>query len=472
MAKHKSEKPKLCVLDTSVAMHDAESPENFEENDVHFHVVSIEEMERNKTAPGTKGASARAALRKILTFSDAGSLQEGVATRGKGKFFISYTSDADFKELPVGLEITNDNRIILLAKKLQQTYPDRKVVLVSKEHSMRIKANTCGICAEDYQHDKRIASLEELYSGFKNILLKNDKLGVLAELHKEKQIDEDFIKDAAGEELNLYPNHCCLIQGSNGHDAMAIYKKKDHKFVLVKERARKSKDEVLPKNMYQWFAYALLMDPTVRILTLSGVPGAGKTLFSVLAGVEQLADRYDQILAFRLPVEVGPELGFQPGDMNDKFKFWKRPIFSQLKRIFGNASKDDKKKIGKKHDPFFDVTKEYLGDGLFDILPIAHIQGDTFYRVFAFVDEAENTTPREAQALITRLGEGSKIVLEGDPSQIFRPRVDSIANGLVDTITLLTGAEYYAHLYMPVSEREAVVQDIVDRINNRVESGR
>jgi len=465
--KPKSEKPKIHVLDTSVAMHDAESPENFKDNDVHFHVVSIEEMERNKTAPGTKGASARAALRKILTFSDVGSLQEGVATRGKGKFFISYTSDADFTELPVGLEITNDNRIILLAKKLQQAHPDRKVVLVSKEHSMRIKANTCGICAEDYQHDKRIASLEELYSGFQNIVLKNDKLGIFAELQQEKQIDEDFIRDAAEKELNLYPNHCCLIRDMSGQDALVIYKKKDGKFVLVKTHMRKSKDEVLPRNMYQWFAYAHLMDPTVRILTLNGVAGAGKTLLSVLAGVEQLVERYDQILVFRPNVEVGPELGFMPGDMNDKFKFWKRPIFSQLRRIFANASKDDKKKTGKKTDPLFDVTKEYLGDGFLEILPIAHIQGDTFHRIFALVDEAENTTPREAQALITRLGEGSKIVLVGDPSQIFRPRVDSIANGLVDTITLLTGAEYYAHLYMPISEREAVVQDIVDRISNR-----
>lgn len=465
-------KPKIDVLDTSVPMHDAEALENFKDNEVHLHIVSVEEMEGLKTAPGSKGESARAALRKIVAFSDAGSLQKGSPTKNNGKFFVSYTSDIDFAELPIGLECSNDNRIILLAKKLQRAYPDREIVLVSKEHSMRIKANACGICAEDYQHDKHVTSLTELYSGFKNILLENDKLGALTELLKEKQIDEDFIRDAVVGELDLYPNHCCLIKDPNGKEAMAIYKKKESKFVLVKTRARKSKDEILPRNMYQWFAYALLMDPAVRILTLNGIAGAGKTLLSVLAGVEQLENKYDQILVFRPNVEVGPELGFMPGDMGDKFKYWKRPVFSQLKRIFGSASKDDKKKTGKKQDPFFDVTKDYLGEGFLEILPIAHIQGDTFHKIFALADEAQNMTPREAQALNTRLGEGSKIVLVGDPTQIFRPRLDSISNGLVDTITLLAGAEYYAHLYMPISEREKVVQDIVDRISNRENSAR
>ena len=463
-----SSKPKIYVSDTSVPMHEAESLENFEDNDVHLHIVSVEELEGLKKAEGEKGASARAALRKVVAFSDQGSFVNGVPTKGGGKIFVSYTSDKDFKLLPVGLEKTNDNRIILLAKKLKDTHPDRQVILVSKENSMRIKANACGILSQDYRHDKLVSALSELYSGFATITLnKADELGIVRELLKTGFLEEDFIVDAVPGEFNLNPNQCCLIKNNEGEEAMAIFKKALHRFVLVKPRNRKSATELLPRNMYQWFAHALLSDPTIRIVTLDGVPGAGKTLMSLLAAVEQLGSRYEQISVFRTPAQVGIDLGFLPGDLPDKFKDWKKPVLKLLHRMLSQPSKDDKKKSGKKSKSGdAEITEAYLNECL-EIGPINFLQGDTFINQSVIVDEGQNTTPKEAEIIRTRLGEGSKIVFVGDPTQIVRPHLDSISNGLISTIALLTGAEYYGHLHMPISERDEVVQDMINRANRK-----
>lgn len=460
---------KIYVLDTSVVMHEDEAFENFENNDVLLHVVVVEELEGLKKADGEKGAAARAALRKIVAFSDNGSLVNGVPTRGGGKIFVSYTSDKDFALLPVGLEKTDDNRIVLLANKLQKANPDRQVIVVSKENSMRIKANACGLVAQDYKHDKLISSLNELYSGFSAITFEKDELGAVAELLRVGSLDENFIKEALASDLVLHPNQCCLIRNCDGQEAMAIYKKQAGKFVLVKHRSRKSADEVLPRNMYQWFAYALLMDPSIRVLTLDGVAGAGKTLISLLAGFEQLGGCYEQISVFRTHIEVGPELGFMPGDLEEKFKYWKKPILKLTNRILGHASKDDKKKTSKKSKAHYsEITETYL-DGSLEILPVTHLQGDTFFYQYVIVDEGQNLKPKEADIIMTRLGEGSKIVFTGDPTQIVRPHLDSISNGLVSTITLLAGAEYYGHLNMPVSERDDVVQDMINRARKKTQ---
>lgn len=459
---------KIYVVDTSVLMHEDEALENFEDNDVFLHIAVFEKLEGLKKADGEKGATARAALRKIVALSDQGSLTNGVPTRGGGNIFVSYTSDDDFKLLPVGLEKTNDNRMILLAKKLQKANPDRRVIVVSKEHSMRIKANACGLIAQDYKHDKLVFSLGELYSGFSTIVLEKDELGVVAELLRVGSLDENFIKDAFSADLNLHPNQCCIIRNGAGQEAMAIYKKQARKFILVKPRNKKA-DEILPRNMYQWFAYALLMDPSIRILTLDGVAGAGKTLISLLAGFEQLGGCYEQISVFRTHIEVGPELGFMPGDLEEKFKYWKKPILKLTNRILGHPSKDDKKKTSKKskaHDS--EITETYLGGSL-EILPVTHLQGDTFFYQYVIVDEGQNLKPGEAEIVRTRLGEGSKIVFTGDPTQIVRPHLDSISNGLVSTIALLTGAEYYGHLHMPISERDDVVQDMIERAKRKTQ---
>jgi len=464
------ETPKIYVVDTSVPMHEDEALENFGDNCVFLHIAVVEELEGLKKADGEKGASARAALRKIVAFSDQGSLTNGVPTRGGGRIFISYTSDEDFQLLPVGLEKTNDNRMILLAKKLQNANPCRQVIVVSKENSMRIKANACGLLAQDYKHDKLVSSLNELYSGFSTIVLEKDELGAVAELLKVGSLDESFIKDALASDLNLHPNQCCLIRNSDGQEAMAIYKKQAHTFVLVKPRSKKTADELIPRNMYQWFAYALLTDPSVRVLTLCGVAGAGKTLMSLCAGIEQLGGLYNQLTVFRTPAGVGLELGFMPGDLHEKFKDWKKPILKLFNRMLGHPAKDDKKKSSKKsRSSDLEITEASLGDSL-EIGPIMYLQGDTFFNQFVIADETQNITPKEAEIVRTRLGEGSKIVFTGDPTQIVRPHLDSISNGLVSTIALLAGAEYYGHLNMPISERDDVVQDMIERAKQRTQT--
>lgn len=471
----KPEDKKIYVLDTNVLMHDPNAVNNFQEHDVYFHICVIGELDRLKRSPA-KERDARRASAEIVVYADQGLLCSGISTLGGGKVFVAHTNDADFVALPIDLERTDDNRMIALAKKLQKSFPDKQVIFVSKDNDARITASSCGIISEDYRHDKRIRSLEELHSGVVTLEFGDKNFKLLSEkLKSDGFIGKNYLLHLLGKNVDLIANYCCRLTDADGAELLAIYKEKRNRFNLVATFEAKNKGDVVPRNFYQWFAYAHLIDPSVRMVVLRGRAGAGKTLIALLAGLEQLGSRYNQILVYRMNMEVGISLGYMPGDLEDKFEPWKVPIYDQLELIFRNAKKSEAINPKKTKQGKFDktksaeLTKDYLSSGSIEILPINNVQGRTFHGKWIIIDEGQNLKPEEAEIIRTRLGSGSKMIFTGDPDskQIVRPYLGPLSNGLIDTITLLTGKEYFAHLNMQKSERDEIVEDM---INTRLES--
>lgn len=462
---------KVYVLDTSVLMHDPAAIENLKDNTIVVPIWVIEELDCLKRESGSRGENARQASRVLDAYREQGSLKDGVKTHNGGTIYVDYTG-GDFTGLPVGLEETNDNRVILVALCWQKDHGDRDVVVISKDTNLRIKANACGITAQDYQYDKQIASPDELYSGIATLYVQENSVFVFDELFSKDYVDVSAVAEVLSQELpELLANQCCHFK-SEHRGALAIFKKKENRFRMVKKRhTHKGNFEVVPINAEQAFAYALLTDHDIGLVTLAGKAGTGKTLMALLAGWRQLDSRYRQLMVYRPNIEVGRPLGYLPGSLDEKFEPWMKPIFDNLDLIISGHSNGqgeletqnlpDKKK-GKRRKSSETVLKEALEQGRLEISPINFVQGRTLHQRFVIVDEAQNLTPLDMKIVITRIGEGSKIVLTGDPEQIVSPYLDATSNGLTHVIQRLKGQETYGHITMKCTERSQLAEIAAD----------
>lgn len=445
---------KIYVLDTSVPMHRSTAVIDFADNDVRMHICSIEELDHLKSVLG-KGRAASAASSIIDTyFYDNGIFDDGALLPGGGRLFIDDTKDEDFKLLPDSFKVTNDNRIILLAKKLQMSQP-LPVVLVSKDKNLRIKARKCGIVVQDYKSDKKIETVDELYSGTAVISLPKYDKALWDSLYVEDFVPQNMIFDGMQNAPVLFPNQGCFIRDNIGNEQLAIYKKTLGRFNLIHPRKFKNL-KIIPRNPEQWIACAQLRDQSIKMLSLVGKGGAGKTILTLEAALEQLRRPYKNIMVFRTHREVGETLGFLPGTLEEKFDPWKKVIYRQLDKILGNPQKNDyNPKPGKKIQTNYD---DYL-----EIAPMNFLQGDTFDDSFIICDEMQNTKPEEIEIVQSRLGRGSKMVLTGDLRQVVRPYVDAVSNGLSYSVMALRGLEFVGHVTLLKSERSDEVEEITKR---------
>ncbi len=298
---------------------------------------------------------------------------------------------------------------------------------------------------------------KDLYSGFAEINLKSEQTGLLDKIYIDGFLDAGLL-DGAVRLGELYPNQCCRINFDK-KCVLALYKKKDGRFNL----ARKEKDfqgrEIKPINEEQAFAYALLSDPQIELVTLVGKAGTGKTLMSLLAGYGQLEKLYEQLLIYRPNIELGQKLGFLPGEKNEKFALWMPPVLDNLNLIV----KEDKKKISQKYkmsekDGNFSRVKELIYEGFIDIEPINYIRGRSLHQKFVIVDEAQNFDKHEIKTIITRAGKNTKMVLTGDISQIDNHKVDARSNGLSHVINRFKGQEFFGHIILRKSERSPLAE--------------
>ena len=387
----------------------------------------------------------------------------GVSLPSGGKLIIDYNG-VGFNKLPVGLERVNDNRIITIAKMWQKKETERDVVIITKDINLRLKASACGIKAEDYLSDKKIKKAEDLYSGVVEICLPIKKEFMVERWYKEFKIP--FVE--IGEEIKrerekLLFNQCCLIKthriSGSERVMLALYKGKYFKVIQRMSKNCREKGKIIPLNIEQDFAYGLLMDDEIELVTLVGKAGTGKTLIALLAGYHLLEEKYEQILVYRPNIELGNPLGFLPGDRKEKFEPWTYPIIDNLKIILAPEGQKDytgKKKEHKSKN--FDIVGEFLESGLISIEPINYIRGRSLHNCFVIIDEAQNLTPHAIKSVITRAGSRTKMVLTGDIYQIDNPYLDSTSNGLSYVVEKMKGQATFGHITLRKSERSRLAE--------------
>lgn len=420
-----SEKKKIFVPDTSVLIHDCNALEYFRKNGQNEIVIPtwvVDELDHFKHEQEERGQNSRIASHMIENMGRAGELEM--------EFHCFPVKESD------GMEMNNDLRIILAARYLTDKHPNEKVILVSKDTNLRIKARACGVTAEDYESDMVRASVEDIYGSVREIHVSDVR--ILERFREDKRLVSEEWEELRS--LDLCPNECCRFVYKSKDTMLyelAICKRGEFHHVLkagTYPSNRQKQSKILSINDEQAFSYALLTDPSIEIIALVGRAGTGKTLTSLRAAHEQLKKGfYKQIVVYRTNVEIGRPMGFLPGNLDEKFEPWKWPIFDNLKLILGGGTVQSSGKK-KQKQPSMSPLDVFLGSGQMEISPIAYLRGRSLHQTFVIIDDAQNLKSKEAKTIITRMGKDSKVVLTGDIEQIDNPYVGVSSNGISYTI--------------------------------------
>lgn len=430
-------KPKVFVFDTNVILHDNRAIYNFQENDIYIPVTVIEELDKFKKGDDTLSFNARAFVREIDKISTNTLFEKGVSL-GKNKGIIKIEMGHSYPQEVKDSLIDDipDHRIIATALWLQENMPERKVILVTKDINMRLKAKALGLMAQDYLsgriEEKRVARTEKEVQTIRNIR-EDTKREILAENNVPLQHLGINKKPVANQ---LYK----IITGNNDV-ILARYNSDNRSVVRVHKNSAYG---ISPRNDEQQFALDAVMNPDIKLIALTGTAGTGKTLIA-LAGALAQERNFDQILVSRPVIPLkNQELGFLPGSTNDKIAPYMLPLFDNLSVIKNSFSSSSKENVR---------IEEMLRREKLLLTPLAYIRGRSLGNVFFIVDESQNLTPHEVKTIITRAGEGSKIVFTGDIFQIDQPYLDVHSNGLTHLCDKFRGQAIFAHINMVKGER-------------------
>lgn len=412
---------KVFVLDTNVLLHDPQAIFHFQEHDVVLPIVVIEEIDSFKKDQTEIGRNARTLSRGLDRLRAKGNLSDGVAMDGGGTLKVdiaSYHADLGFFALD---KHKADNQILACAKQLM-TARKEKVVLVTKDTNLRIKADATGLLAEDYTTDK--VEMDGLYTGTAVWEVEP----VTVDLLYQGGVAQDEVRP-------LQPNQFVTLvdQSNESHTALGRFHAPEGRILPLK-RMEMPPWGVKARNREQQFALELLLDDSVQVVTLLGKAGTGKTLLAIAAGLQQVVDdeRYNKLLVSRPVMPMGRDLGFLPGDVEEKLRPYMQPIYDNLDFIVA-ANTEMRRRSS--------MTVAQLEEGGYlSVEPLTYIRGRSIPNQYIIVDEAQNLTPHEVKTILTRAGEGAKVVLTGDPYQIDNPYVDASTNGLSYL------AEHFKHL--------------------------
>lgn len=439
------------ILDTNVLAHDPLAIHCFGGHEVVIPLIVLEELDGLKDNPRI-GHDVREATKQLENLRVSGDISKGVKTRGGGTLRIELNG-ADYKQVPKWFERKPDNLILAVTRGIQRRQRTQEpVILVTNDINLRLKANSLGIRAEPYLHDRVDQGVLQ-YQGIVSIRVEE---GEIHHLHSEGFLVVNEESPFFG---LLQPNICCEMfsgDGKNPQTAFGIYKSEKAKIVLCeKARARHDrKGSVMPRNDRQALAYDLCMDPGLSLVTLSGPAGTGKTLMACLAGIRTLMDESSsckRLLVLRPIEEVGKELGFLPGTIEEKFDPWVAPIYACVDLIVGGGKESTNGGGGVN-------TRAQKVREAISVKPINYIRGVTISNTFVIIDEAQNLTPHALKTAVTRIGEGSRLIITGDSSQIDNKYLDSWNNGLVHVVSRFAGQEVSAHLRLTQSERSLLAE--------------
>lgn len=423
------------VLDTNVILHDARCIDHFGEHDVIIPITVLEEIDKFKRGNEDIHFQARQFMRSLDNLTGPILSEQGVSRgEGLGNLRIVWMPQMDSEIRSAFMKDLPDHRILNTAVLLQKKNEDIRIVLVSKDINLRMKAKSLGLTAEDYEADK-VADFEELYTGKR-----------LIEGVSKDEIEPFFSGKGIVEKENV-PSINQPIANENfvfrngSRSALLTYQADNESFQRV---TKVSAYGIQPRNAEQIFALRALLDPRIKLVTIAGKAGTGKTLLALAAALET-ASKYQQILLARPIVPLSNrDLGFLPGDIQDKLDPYMQPLFDNLNVIRHqfNSSEPNAKRI-----------QEMLDEQRLVITPLSYIRGRSLQKMFFIVDEAQNLTPHEVKTIITRAGEGTKIVFTGDMHQIDQPYLDALSNGLSHLVNRMTGQSIYAHVTLEKGER-------------------
>ena len=427
------------VLDTSVYLTEASSIFEFGRNDIFVPLKVLEEIDGHKKRQDSVGANARHFIRILDDLRSKGSLEKGVRI-DKGLGILKIMSYACLKEtvFPPDLDIRQpDHTIIATAKAVQLSEPIRKTVMVSRDINMRVICDSIGIPAEDYVSEKAVTSSEELYNGF------------VVQAVDEQLVDryysgEEILLDADEVDEVWHPNQYVMLVSNANEKKSALARFISHHRPLQPVNNKTISDwNIYSRNKEQAFAIDMLLNPEIKIVTLVGRAGSGKTLCAIAAGLQQTIglrtenNHYSRLIVSRPVQPLGKDIGFLPGTMEEKMLPWLMPIQDNLKFLMGDRSN----------------LEMFIEKGKIEIEALTYIRGRSISNAFIVVDEAQNLTKHEIKTIITRIGEGTKIVLTGDVEQIDNAYVNETSNGLAHAIEKFKEYPLAGHVTFKKGER-------------------
>ncbi len=425
---------KIFVIDTSVILYNHDAIMSFDDNDVAIPITVLEELDQFKKGNDTKNFEAREFTRQLDKLSQSTPLQNWVPIGNLkgGRIRVVMNKPNGLDATQVFGEDKPDHRILNTALFLARENPDRRVVLVSKDINLRLKAKSLNIAAEDFETGK-VKNVDELYSGKSEIILQDT---TAIDLLYEK----GNCKPGQAGLKNPEPNHYFIIK-SNSSSVLATYSPVRQQLERIDKRTIQ---KITPRNAEQVFALDAILNPDIKLVTLQGIAGTGKTLLALAGALEQ-RHNFDQLFVARPIIPLSNrDIGFLPGDVNSKISPYMEPLYDNLKFIHSQYREMDKE--------FRNIT-EALENEKIVVAPLAYIRGRSLSNIIFIIDEAQNLTPHEVKTIITRAGENTKMIFTGDIFQIDTPYLDSQSNGLSYLIDKVKGNNIYAHIRLEKGER-------------------
>ncbi|HEX4265373.1 MAG TPA: PhoH family protein [Verrucomicrobiae bacterium] len=430
------------ILDTNVLLHDPNSLLSFEDNSVLIPIEVIEEIDRFKRESTELGQNARAVSRMLDSFRGSGRLSDGVKLPTGGKLKIVFQKNGHANGVNGDGGVFNphtvDNRILTMAAGIQKAQPRNDTILVSKDINLRIKADALGLQAEDYETDR--VFITDLYTGMLELTLPSADI---ASFRANGELDITGGK-------KYFPNeYCALIDETNPKkSALAKVDASGKKLVPIID-CREGVWGIKPRNREQHFALDALLDDRIKLVTLMGKAGTGKTLLAMAAGLKRTVhDReFRRLVVARPTITMGKELGFLPGSLEEKLAPWMQPIHDALEML-------SDLNMGQEHRRSGDLMRS----GSIVVEALSYIRGRSIANQFMIIDEAQNLTPLEAKTIITRVGHGTKIIFTGDPYQIDNPYVDSSSNGFNYIVSRFRTEAISAHIELQKGERSELAE--------------
>lgn len=434
------------VLDTNVLLHDPEAITSFADNNVCIPIYVIEEIDHFKKDLSELGQNARQVSRMIDRFRRKGNLRDGVPLPGGGKLRVLFVTDGQFREMgpfhrDLSISHAMDRLIMGTAVELSKKEPDIPTIFVTKDTNLRIRAEAMGVKAVDY--DKERKDISEMYTGTGEVSLSSDDIALLWQPKGSVPIPQG---------LDLFENQYLVVRSRDDPSVSVLARAevKERRLTRIIE-LREPIWGIRPRNKEQQFAFDALLRDEIKLVTLLGKAGTGKTLLAIAAGLEKVVEKqvYSRLLVSRPIFPLGRDIGYLPGDVHEKMNPWMQPIHDNVEFLLG-LSKGDRKG-GRSY-------KELIDLGIMEVEPLTYIRGRSIPNQFMIVDEAQNLTPHEVKTIITRVGDGTKIVLTGDPYQIDNPYVDSVNNGLVYTAEKLKNTKIAATVTLVRGERSELAE--------------
>ncbi len=454
-------KQKIYILDTNVLIHDPQSLFAFNGSLIGIPTMVLEELDQFKTESTDRGRNAREVTRQLDSLRKLGSLKDGVTLESKGTIKVIFLSHHDIPASFPFILKSEDNQILLTALSLKDKYD---VVFVSKDINARVKADVLGINTEDYMKG-RVAEYD-LYKGW---------LKVHAPALQLKKDFPEVLNELLSEQI-LQINEFVLVESTNNPFNYRIFRYLGGNNYKIVE-SPKFRWPIEAKNPQQLMTLDLLLDKDIQLVSLIGPAGTGKTFLALLAGLQQVITEevYDRILISRPVIPLGPDIGYLPGDIQEKLHSWMQPVYDNLELIVHSSlsrqhlenlreevieKQRHKRKRGGKWEKERKMElrplQDMINSGKISLEAITYMRGRSIPFQYIFIDEVQNLTPHEVKTLITRVGEGSKIVLSGDPYQIDSPYLDFSSNGLVVASNRFRGKSLFGAVFLETTERSEI----------------